>query len=919
MQYLTLGRRILSALAVFCGSFAFATDYYVSTTGSDANNGLSSETAVATIDKAISLATTKDDTIHVAPGTYQTTTQWGPNLVATMIGTGDSRDDVVIESAGSYRTLRTASTAVVKHLTIVGNKDYKADKGGAVEMSGGTIEDCVIKNGTAYAKNNLAGGNLYMDGGALVTDCDIIGGSATNRGGNVHIVKGFVHNSLIKDGKIDGANGIGGNLFVNGSTVVVSNCIVVGGSVDARGGNIFLFAGAITDSQIKDGVVVSASDQYHGGGNLFIQAGTLSRCTITGGSITSGNERGGGLLVKSSGSSITIEDCLIANNSQGAIYAIDKITEIYNSTIVDNTGYGVYGYGNYPKSFVNNILFGNYNTAGTALKSWAGNRSREFYSLGSDDADIGKAATDYVAMSADDFANYAEGNYQLSGSSALIDKGRTDTRANASVWDLIGAPRIVGMVDIGCYEYQKPEMSVSFAVNEGSDTHGKVPFSPTFKSQVVNASGTVTYTYDFGDGTPVESTQESLITHEYTKPGIYTVKMTAQDDNLGATYLIEDYIRVVGDQIFVVAGNLSAAYPYDTEENAAATVSAAYDAAEVGCEIVLATGVYETSVQVDVKKAITITSKTGKPEDVIVRNTKTAANNSQYFRCFQVDNAEARIFGLTMENGSVLNNNGAVLRVAQGMVSNCVIRGGRAVVSGNGPAAGGGVELSNAGILTHCVVSNNVVEGTSSNTGLAAGGGIFFSNGAKNAKLLNCLIAYNRYIPSAMVEGAAGVRYGGSNDYSLMENCTIVSNVVEGSLKDDSAGLYCTSWYTPMRNNVIAGNYETEKGECTSMVLGYDARGPIKVYNLVVGENVTNDGTKNYSDSIVLGDVKTMFKDFENGNFLPKPGSVLANQGSTPNWPCEVDLAGKPRVFGKAIDIGCYEVQKNNGLTIIIR
>ena len=109
MQYLTFGRRILSALAVFCGSFAFATDYYVSTTGSDENDGLSSETAVATIDKAISLATTKDDTIHVAPGTYQTSTQWGPNLLATMVGTGSSRDEVVIESSGAYRTLRMAA------------------------------------------------------------------------------------------------------------------------------------------------------------------------------------------------------------------------------------------------------------------------------------------------------------------------------------------------------------------------------------------------------------------------------------------------------------------------------------------------------------------------------------------------------------------------------------------------------------------------------------------------------------------------------------------------------------------------------------------------------------------------------------------------------------------------------------------
>ena len=907
---------ILSS-ALLCGSFAWATDYYVSTTGVDSNDGLTAETAFATIDKAVSTAASAD-TIYVAAGTYTTTTQWGPNLAATMVGLGNTRNDVVIESAGSYRTLRTASTAVVSNLTIVGNTAWKADKGGAVEMSGGTIEDCVIRGGTAYANNNLAGGNLYMSGGAIVTDCDIIGGSATNRGGNVHIIGGSVLNCTITGGKTEGSGGIGGNLFVNGSSVVVSNCVIQGGSVDARGGNVFLLAGTLKDCQIKDGEV-SVGGEYLGGGNVYVQAGTLTRCSITGGSITSGNERGGGVMVKSTGSSIVIEDCLIANNTQGAIYAVDKITEIYNSTIVNNTGYGVYGYGNYPKSFVNNILFGNYAADGTTLKSWAGDKSREFYALGSEDTNLGKSATDYVEMTGDDFENYAEGNYQLSSSSALIDKGRTDTRANVSVLDLLGAPRVVGQVDIGCYEYQKPEMSVSFAVGEGFDTHGKISFSTTFKSQVVNSTGTVTYSYDFGDGTPVESTQESQITHEYTMPGVYSVKMTATDGSSEAAYEIADYIRVVGDKLFVVAGNKSAAYPYDTEANAAATISAAYDAAETGCEIVLASGIHETSVQVDVTKAVAITGKSGKPEDVIVRNTKTAASNSQYYRCFQVNNADARIFGLTMENGSVFNNNGAVLRVAQGMVSNCVIRGGRAVVSGNGPAAGGGVELSGSGILTHCVVSNNVVEGTSANTGLAAGGGVFFSNGAKSAKLLNCLIAYNRYIPTTTAEGAAGVRYGGSNDNSLMENCTIVSNVVEGALKDDSAGLYCTSWYTPMRNNVIAGNYETEKKACTSMLLGYASGGPIKAYAFVVGESVTDAGTQNYSEAVTLGDKEAMFKNFEGGDFTPKPGNALANKGATPSYVAAVDLAGNPRVFGKAIDIGCYEVQRNSGFIVRIR
>jgi hypothetical protein len=31
------------------------------------------------------------------------------------------------------------------------------------------------------------------------------------------------------------------------------------------------------------------------------------------------------------------------------------------------------------------------------------------------------------------------------------------------------------------------------------------------------------------------------------------------------------------------------------------------------------------------------------------------------------------------------------------------------------------------------------------------------------------------------------------------------------------------------------------------------------------------------------------------------------------------DLAGNPRVFGRAIDVGCYELQKNPGMLLIVR
>lgn len=115
-------------------NLAASADYYVANDGSDDNDGLSAETPLLTIDKSISLAGPTTN-IYVAPGAYQTTAQYGVNLTANLIGCGATRDDVIIRSPGEHRTLRTASTAFMTNLTIIGNTDWKADKGGAVEMN----------------------------------------------------------------------------------------------------------------------------------------------------------------------------------------------------------------------------------------------------------------------------------------------------------------------------------------------------------------------------------------------------------------------------------------------------------------------------------------------------------------------------------------------------------------------------------------------------------------------------------------------------------------------------------------------------------------------------------------------------------------------------------------------------------------
>ena len=1072
---------------------AFATDYYVATTGNDANDGLSAETAFVTIDKAIASAANDSDVIHVAPGTYSTSEQYGPNLKAKLAGTGASRDDVVIQSGGAYRTLRTAAGSWLENVTVVGNADIsKVDKGGAIEMSGGTVTNCVIRDGTAkgndshnaggniysssaaslvvdcvisggsaqrrggnvcldqgtlrnctitggstsggsqqnnggnvwtyqgkienctisggsaelggnvYVYNSVAsvsggtisggtatqyggnvylrqgtisgatvsggsttatsgnygGGNVYADGNAVVSGCVILDGSAYRRGGNVYLVTGIVRDCAISNGVcsaniggnvyMEGATmtnstvyggsapaGRGGNVFLNNAAALVADCTIEAGAAGTQGGNLYVGSGTVSDSTVANGTANSF------GGNVYLDAGLVSDCTVSGGTIESTNSNWDGpkgvnvhlngasakLLrchvlggtttpVKEDGSfhynrgsvsvnnaGATVDNCLVEGSACGGVL-MQASGSIYSSTIVSNGQYGVWAWNSNQHVF-NTVIYGH--ASGGSNADWNGDMpdgpSADFLNNA---LSLSGRFSDYVyptivlLASADAFADYANGDYRPIPGSALVDAGWTDSRSDASTTDLAGNPRLSGTIDIGCYELQKSEMTVSCTYAAALE-HTYAPATAAFDLSVQNApeGATVTFTVDFGDGSEPEVTTETTVSHLYGNAGRYTVNVYASAglfDTAEATYT--DYVVLSSRTIFVAAGNAEPAFPYDTPGTGYATVQEAYRDAVDGTEILVGPGTYSLSSPLEVAKAVTIRGTGASPEAAVLRNTVATPGH----RTLSVNHAAALVSNLTLENG--FNSIGANLHLAAGVVSNCVIRGGTAVASDGVNAAGSGVELAGAATLTHCVVSNNVVQGTSSDGGIT-GGAIYVPYNSKNGRISNCLVAYNRYVASGetVKAGAAGIRFFGSNDNAAVENCTVVANTVEGELADDSAGIYCTSWNVRLRNNLVVANLETGKGRYTAVRME--------------AEHGTYDHNLTDADATAA----SLFRDFARGRFSILPTGRAYNAGTLSGLALQpsVDLAGNPRVRFDRIDIGCYECQNLPATVIVVR
>ena len=359
-----------------------------------------------------------------------------------------------------------------------------------------------------------------------------------------------------------------------------------------------------------------------------------------------------------------------------------------------------------------------------------------------------------------------------------------------------------------------------------------------------------------------------------------------------------------GGDMYVSAGNAGAVAPYNTPETAASNIVDAVAIADNGTTVHVARGTYNLPLSVapiSVTRAVRIVGTGNTPEDVIVKRSSRASANpsggrsTQDCSIFHLNNSGALIANLVMYYGSVhqptsgTTAGSAWIGANGGTISNCVVRGGYAA---HPYGVSAGILMSGPGLVTHCVITNNV--GTSAMespwAGVGLGSAVVMTG--TGGRLENCLIQDNR----GTAEG------GGNNGHEKMStiyatasstivNCTVISNRAR-----NCAGIYAAGSGVTVKNCVMAGNFD----------VGITTTNPNWMGTGSFVACATDDEAA-INANCYIGTVGTFFKDYANGDYTPTTGGPLVNKGVNYEGMAAIDLAGQRRLLGSRVDIGCYE------------
>lgn len=259
------------------------------------------------------------------------------------------------------------------------------------------------------------------------------------------------------------------------------------------------------------------------------------------------------------------------------------------------------------------------------------------------------------------------------------------------------------------------------------------------------------------------------------------------------------------------------------------------------------------------------------------------------------------LVGLKITGGNADSGSGGGIYIAgTAVISDCVLASNSAGDDGGAVyLESGSAEIRNTLFTGNSVSDDGGAVFIQAGSDLAVIDSIFCENyswgaGAAldiygSASITNCLIYANRS------DNYGGALYIGQGSSASMTNTTVTRN---------SAGRFGGALYYAedfnCYNSIIVGNTAEESGDDIYVLRG------------TTGGFYTLSGYTNWEVSntpYVYSASKPLFANAENDDFRLAETSQAINRGSSGYINVQTDLAGNPRIVGRAVDLGAYENQ----------
>lgn len=490
-----------------------------------------------------------NDTLFLTGTTFlsNTTGDWGGGL---------SAGDAWIYQAwfegnrGQYAGgVYTCCSLVVENSTFLNNMAIDGDGGGVVGQS-------IVLTETSFISNTASqeGGGLYVtfdvqvnqgwfegntseDGGGIYSSdsVDLTGvtflnntavadGGGVNAGGLVHITAGRF------EGNESGLDG-GGLYGDSGYDVHLEDTLFTGNKAQhGSGGGMYIANPVFTTesgSDLAEGgpIIALTRTQFISNTALEFGGGLVANDPLwLNASTFSGNEANiGGGVYHGTGYGSVLNTLFVHNkaNTTGAALALDSpdsVTVLY-TTLVSNTGNNAPGIAlNTGTLFLLNTIIARH---AVGIRNFNGQLDQDYNLFFQNGTNIegNFNGGDNSFQGNPRFVAPEAGDFHLSIGSAALDAA-LDVFGIAV--DFEDQPRPLGSgFDIG-YDEADLISGLAISFSPGPTTTTYIPM--TFTATVIGGSG-VSYTWDFGDGSPPVS--GNPIPHIYTAPGAYSVTVTA--------------------------------------------------------------------------------------------------------------------------------------------------------------------------------------------------------------------------------------------------------------------------------------------------------------------------------------------------------------------------------------------------------